>query len=349
MENTIENKTTLEKFAYLMDKDNYIIENKIFIDMMWNIAKTTSSKAKSSTIRNASIMIQQIFYWHFNAVKKGLTTTYQYKGKNTIKMDFEDWWNSCRLTDREVTTANKFLKESNLVEIVKMRIKQKDTDVFKPSNCYILNVSKIEEYLNKIVEINKELYFEKVTEIRKKNNDSSKKSRVKIKLSTENDVTTQSEVTSNLNTVDNVYNELLTLSTENTCGKPVDNIPVTTQSEVTVVTTQSGVTNKVTTQSEVTNKSNTSSNTSYTDRSKAVRSNSITKLELLNVIERRITNVAYNTWFISGIDKIEITKDIITLATTSEFVKQILETKFLEIIKDCVKDISSKQYKVVIK
>ena len=341
MENTnIKNKTPLEKFAYLMDKDNYIIENKIFIDMMWNISKNISSNPKSSTIRNASIMLQHVFYWHFNAIKKGVSTTYQYKGKNTIKMDFEDWWNSCRLTDREVTTANKFLKETKLIEIVKMRIKVKDSDIFKPSNCYILNQDKIEEYLNKIIEINKALYTEKVIDVRKKNNETSKKSRDIDELSTEKCVTTQSEVTTNTNGLNVIDEKLSTLSTGNTCGKSIECNSVTTQSEVTIVTPQS----------EVTNKSNTTSDTTYTDSNNFSNpSNSINKLELLELLKSNLSDVSFKTWFVSGIQNLEFNRNTLEITAINNFVKEILENRYLDLLKKCINNMGLTKSKIIIK
>ena len=200
----------LLKFAYLLDNDNYMVENKIFIDLMWHIAKEkmvskdargrTFITAKSYVIRNSGVMFQQIFYWHFNAIKQGKSTKYQYKGKNTVKMDFEDWWNACRLTDKEVSTANKFLIDSGLIEIQKMRIKQKDSDVFKPSNCYIINTPELEKYLSNIIDINKAMYEEKVIKVREENIKTSLKSKKSTNLSTEDDDTPETGVTNKSNT-----------------------------------------------------------------------------------------------------------------------------------------------------
>jgi len=359
----------LQQFAYLLDNDNYMVENKIFIDLMWHIAKEkmTSTDAngrkflttKSYVIRNAGIMFQQIFYWHFNAIKQGKTTKYLYKGENTVKMDFEDWWNACRLTDKEISTANKFLTESNLIDIQKMRIKQKGTDVFKPSNCYIIKTDVLEKYLTNIVDINKNMYDEKVIKVREKNIKTSTEYKKSTELCTQDVVTTVTGVTNEINVLEGVENNLSTQSTENikknievTCSvTPVTGVtkvpPVTGVTKVHPVT---GVT-EATTVTEVTNKSNTSSsdssspNSSYAERTDK-EATPLSYSVLLEALKLKMTKIEYNTWIKSGIKDCSISEDVIFINTANSFVKEILESKFSDIILRSISEITSIPYRI---
>ncbi len=348
----------LQQFAYLLDNDNYMVENKIFIDLMWHIAKekmtSTDRKgrnfitAKSYVIRNAGVMFQQIFYWHFNAIKQGKSTKYQYKGKNTIKMDFEDWWNACRLTDKEVSTANKFLIDSKLIEIQKMRIKQKDSEVFKPSNCYIINPEELEKYLLNIIDINKNMYAEKVIKVREENIKTSIKSKNSSNLSTDSLVTPVTDVTSESKALDGVVDNSSTISTISTSGKHEKNTPVTPVTGVTIDTPVTDVTID-TPVTDVTNKSNTSfSNTSCADRS-GKESSILSYPVLLENIKPKMTDVSFNTWFMNGIQKCEISDNKILFLAKNDLAKNILEEKYTDLINKTLKEITRDPYDIEFK
>ncbi|MEG0051211.1 MAG: DnaA N-terminal domain-containing protein [Terrisporobacter sp.] len=355
-------ENNLQQFAYLLDNDNYMVENKIFIDLMWHIAKekmvNTDSKgrkflaAKSYVIRNAGVMFQQIFYWHFNAIKNGKTTKYKYKGINTIKMDFEDWWDKCRLTDKEVSTANKFLIDTGLISIQKMRIKQTE-NTFKPSNCYIINNINLEKYLANIIEINKNMYIEKVEKVRELNIKTSNKSKENTDLSTLDSVTPVTGVTGNIGTLDNTDINLSTSSTLSTDSIPVkieNNDSVTPVTGVTIVPPVTGVT-IVPPVTGVTNKSNTScSNTSYSNKTEstppAIQDGQLTDIRLLKIIESKLTNVSFNTWFISGLESFVINNDKLIITTINAFILDIIKSRYLDIITESILEITNDKYNI---
>jgi len=365
-------ENNLQQFAYLLDNDNYMVENKIFIDLMWHIAKekmTNTDKkgrkvltTKSYVIRNAGIMFQQIFYWHFNAIKQGKATKYLYKGENTVKMDFEDWWNACRLTDKEISTANKFLTESNLIDIQKMRIKQKGTDVFKPSNCYIIKTDILEKYLSNIVDINKNMYDEKVVKVREKNIKTSTEHKKSTELRTYNVVTPVTVVTNEVNGLEGVENNLSTQFTQSTedieknIEVPCSVTPVTGVTKVhpvtgvTKATSVTGVT-KATSVTGVTNKSNTTSsdssspNSSYAERTDE-ETTPLSYPVLLEALKLKMTKIEYNTWIKSGIKDCSISEDVIFINTANSFVKEILESKFSDIILRAIREITSIPYRI---
>jgi hypothetical protein len=348
----------LQQFAYLLDNDNYMVENKIFIDLMWHIAKekmtSTDTKgrsfitAKSYVIRNAGVMFQQIFYWHFNAIKQGKATKYQYKGENTVKMDFEDWWNSCRLTDKEVSTANKFLIDAGLIEIQKMRIKQKDSDVFKPSNCYLINTIELEKYLVNIVDINKSMYEDKVIKVREENIRTSLKSKESTDSSTDDSVTSVTGGTCEINGLDGDENNSSTISTDENQENVSENSPVTPVTGVTVVTPVTGVT-VVTPLTDVTNKSNTSfADTSCTDRSEE-ESTPLSYSILLENLKSKLTDTSFKTWFENGIKEFSILDNKILIVAASSFTKDILENRYLEIINESICEITRYNYTIEFK
>jgi hypothetical protein len=357
------------KYAYLLDQDNYIVENKVFIDLMWYISKNKDNgegkskgiNTKSYVIRNSGIMFQQIFYWHYNAIKHNKPTKYQYNNKgasvNVVKMDFEDWWNSIRLTDTEVTTANKFLLETGLVEIHKMRIKVKDKDIFKPSNCYALKIDILEKYLEAIIEISQEMYKEKVDVVREKNIESSLKHREKLStnLSTDEAVTLETQVTLNLESLEGVKNNLSTLSTELTYEESSVTLEtgvtkVTLETEVTKATLETEVT-KATLETEVTNKSNTSfTDSSFADTSStdSIQDSSFSLQSYwkksLNIIKTQLTDVSYNTWIEDGISDVYLEGNSFILKTKTETHKDILETRYKDLITNAFKVISGREY-----
>lgn len=166
----------LMNLSCLLDSDNYILGNKSFTDLMWHIAKEKMTSidakgrsfitAKSYVIRNSGVMFQLIFSLYFNNDK---TNKYEYNGELAIKIDFEDWWNLCRLTDKEVSTANKFLIDTKLIQIQRIGIRDKGSEVMKYSNCYILNSDELSKYLNNMNNISREIYFDKVVKVREEN------------------------------------------------------------------------------------------------------------------------------------------------------------------------------------
>ncbi|NMA58631.1 DnaA N-terminal domain-containing protein [Clostridium cochlearium] len=369
---------SLEKYAYLLDRDNLCVENKIFIDLMWYIARNkdngkdkpkgmvtidklgrTQLKVKSYVIRNAGIMFQQIFYWHFTYLKKGKSTKYQYNkgGKmiNVIKKDFEDWWEDIRLTDKEVTSANKFLLDTELVEIYKMRIKETNL-VQKPCNCYALNLKLVEKYLDILTEISENVYKEKVENVRKRNIESSKQYKEKIKsteLSTNNPVTTVTGVTLNLESLPDVKNQLSTVSTvstsENLINNPVTTVTgVTKESTVTGVTKESTVTGvtKESTVTDVTNKSDTTykynkqiqQNREETSSSPLSNEKFWDNVKLL--LKNTITPVSYTTWIESSIKKFKYQDNKVILTAINNFSKEIIENRYKELIEKAIKNIS---------
>jgi len=348
----------LTQFAYLLDNDNYMVENKIFIDLMWHIAKEKMTSkdtkgrsfitAKSYVIRNAGIMFQQIFYWHFNATKQGKGTKYQYKGKNTVKMDFEDWWNACRLTDKEVSTANKFLLDAGLIEIQRMRIKQKDVEVYKLSNCYIINTDALEKYLVDIVTINKDIYSDKVLKVREKNTRISGENK---SLSTEDCETTVTGGSCEINGLDGTKNNSSIVSTVST-GQNQENLSkVNSKPAVTGGPKEHTVTEcpKEHTVTGGANKSNTSyADTSYTDGSD--RENTpLSYSILLENLKSKMTDTSFKTWIENGIKEFKIEDKKIYIMATSDFTKDILENRYLDTINKSIYEITKCNYTIEFK
>lgn len=362
---------SLDKYAYLLDKDNYMVENKIFIDLMWYIARNKNNgpnkpkgmvtkdkngklllSVKSHAVRNAGIMFQQLFYWHFNAIKQNKATKYKYNDngilKNVVKKDFENWWDELRLTDNEVTTANKFLIDAELIEIHRMRIKVKDKEVFKPSNCYILNESKIEEYLESIVDISKSVYKEKVEDVRENTIKRVKahKAKKSTALSTNEPVTPLKGETLNNKAFNEIINKLSTLST----SKNKIKYSVTPLKGVTKVTLVKGVTKdtplkgvtKDTPFNEVTNKSNTTytdttyTNTTYTDK-KEIPSFRDSWDEVSKILKLKLPEIQYKTWIKESIKNVEVDELYANLEVYNDFTKEILETRYRDDISEAFK------------
>jgi|GEM_PF-1973612 len=345
----------LQQFAYLLDNDNYMVENKIFVDLMWHIAKekmtSTDSKgrtfitAKSYVIRNAGVMFQQIFYWHFNAIKQGKATKYQYKGENTVKMDFEDWWNACRLTDKEVSTANKFLIDAGLIKIERIRIKQKNVKVYKLSNCYIINTDVLEKYLEDIVTINKDIYDDKVLKVREKNTRTSDKSKC---LSTEDCVPPVTEGTCEINGLDGVKSNSSTESTISTEQNQENLAETNLKPTVTGCPKEPTVTGcpKEPTVTGCANKSNTSfANTSYTDRSEEDTS-PLSYSTLLENLKSKMTDTSFKTWIENGIKEFNISNDKILITAANGFTKDILESRYLDMINESICEITRCNYTI---
>ncbi|GLC32882.1 DnaA N-terminal domain-containing protein [Clostridium omnivorum] len=362
---------SIDKYAYLLDKDNYMVENKIFIDLMWYIARNKDNgpnkpkgmvtkdknnkiilSVKSHAIRNAGIMFQQLFYWHFNAIKQNKATKYKYNDngilRNVVKKDYEDWWDELRLTDNEVTTANKFLIDADLIEIHKMRIKAKDKEVFKPSNCYLLKESKVEEYLESIVDISKAIYKEKVDDVRTNTIKRVKASKIKksTALSTNISVTPVKGETLKNKDCNNDINNLSTLST----GKVKIKYSVTPFKGVTKVTLVKGVTKdtllkrvtKDTPFKGVTNKSDTTysdttySDTTYSDK-KEIPSIRDSWDEVSKILKLKLPEIQYKTWIKESIKNVEVDELYAKLEVYNDFTKEILETRYRDDISEAFK------------
>ena len=360
----------IEKYAYFLDSENKIYENKIFIDLMWYIAKNKDNgeskpkgmvtidkngkavlSAKSYVIRNAGILFQHLFDWHFYYIKKGESTKYQYNdnGKmvNVVYKNFEDWWDEVRLTEVEITSANKFLIETGLITIRKMRIKtilNKDTseqrEVFKPTNCYAINWELTQKYLDILVDISKEVYKQKVDAVREKNIKTSSKAKEK-KLSTENTVTLETQVTLKIDGLQDINNDLSTLSTistddENTVTLETGVTKDTLETGVTKDTFETGVT-KDTFETGVTNNT-LSTNTLYShsllDREKDPSSLSVSKIweDIQRELSKSLSEVSFNTW-IKTLKVNSLNNETLSVVAPNEFTKGIIASRYADVIK----------------
>lgn len=334
----MKNKDML-KFAYLLDQDNYCVENKIFIDLMWSIAKTKMvsadkngkliMKVKSYTIRNAGIMFQQIFYWHFNALKNGRDTKYQYRGQNVVKMDYADFWDSLRLTEKEITSANEFLVKSGLVKIVKMRIKVRDQEIYKPSNCYIIETDELERHLENIIEISKEVYADKV-EKRKEHNKINRTKK-------ENSVPAVTGETGETGALEEVNDELSTELTLSTAEK--GSVPPVIEGTIVTAVTGGTIEPTVTGGTYI-------SNTTYTKNSYANTSDRTAPNwdQIKEIVKEQLTPVSFKTWFIELIAKVNIEKNTINIFTTTNFAKDILENRYKIYIAAATEQLTSNKY-----
>lgn len=362
----------IEKYAYLLDSENKIYENKIFIDLMWYIAKNKNNgenktkgmvtidkngkaiiSAKSYVIRNAGIMFQHLFDWHFYYIKKGESTYYQYNDKgtmiNVVYKSFEDWWDEVRLTEVEITSANKFLVETGLISIYKMRIKHtldkdkpSEREVFKPTNCYAINWELTEKYLDMLVDISKEVYKQKVEDVRARNIETSIKAREK-KQSTENLVTLETGVTLKIEASDSVKSNLSTKSTLSTS----DENAVTLETQVTKATLETGVT-KVTAETEVTKATIESAVTNNTLSTNTLYSHSLLDREetssspllveevwegVQKELSESLNEVSFNTW-IKTLKVQTIENETLIVVAPNNFTKGIVEARYVNIIKE---------------
>ena len=359
---------------------------------------------KSYVIRTAGMMLQDIFNWQFIYLKNDKMTAYRYnnngKIENTIKRDLNDWWDTLRLSPREITSGNKLLIQKielkniseyaeknwdtelhnnfevdcpysyfnlknkfgtdrvNLITIVKMRIKQKDTNVFKPSNCYILNWDVFGIFLDDLTNIVSNVYKNKIDNYKK---DTLKRSKIykakKVKLKA-SPVTAETEVTLKNKASEDVKNKLsteLTLSTGN-------DIPVTAETEVTKATAETEVTKattetevtKATTETEVTNKSElTYTDPTYTNSTlQKEKTNSFLpnpneeknfdkiNNKVLKYLQKNISDVSYKTWICNTVGNAKLEKDNILIPCSNEFVQQILNEKYKDQIINAYKSLN---------
>jgi len=65
----------------------------------------------------------------------------------------------------------------------------------------------------------------------------------------------------------------------------------------------------------------------------------------LELIKSELTEVSFNTW-LGSIEPINIGEDFIVLSTPNDFNKQILEDRYLILIKNAVKQVTQKNYQI---
>ena len=68
----------------------------------------------------------------------------------------------------------------------------------------------------------------------------------------------------------------------------------------------------------------------------------------LEIIKVELTEVSFNTW-LKSIEPISIDQNSIILAAPNEFTKGILEGRYLNLIKNAIKQITNKNYEVKFK
>lgn len=67
----------------------------------------------------------------------------------------------------------------------------------------------------------------------------------------------------------------------------------------------------------------------------------------LDIIKNELTVVSFNTW-INTIEPISLQDDVIVLGTPNDFIKNILKTRYITLISNALKQVTSKQYQVEI-
>lgn len=356
----------LASCAYLTDKDNLIIENRIFIDLVWELSKSKTEKArnllisegslteqqaikkiqntKSYIIRNAGIMLNHIFYWHYTYLKKNKKTffRYNYKGKfvNVIKKEEADWWDELRLTSKEITSANKLLIDLGLIEIHVMKVVRDGQAV--PSNCYQLLTHELAKHLKNLVDIQKKVYYEKVLKVKiaRKNYKLQKKNKKLLaklltKLLTCKSGSPVTGDTTLLNGYEDSTFELSTLSTlstePNNAGYTVTEC--TKENPVTKCTKENPVTGciKEDTVTKCTNKAVFTNNITYSDTTEQNSSfcfNTQNDL-ILEHIKQIVSDLSYITWIAPYFSEAKLVNNNLIISVPNEFTKEVLETKFL--------------------
>lgn len=394
------------KYAYLLDDENTMYSNKVFIDLMYYITKMNKIKTKSYVIRTAGMMLQHIFSWHFSYMKKGMPTKYRYNINgtlvNTVKKDYKDWWEVLRISDVEVTSANKLLtqviqliniseytkaikkekiiEESNvlpitfdvdfdkkseygllklkdifqedhisLVNIVVMRIKQKDSNVQKACNCYILNWNVFELFLNKLTEIVTEVYKDKVGKVEELNKITSKNYLRKHK----NTATLETGValeTKGLEVVQTHLSTLLTGSSEEEVSATLETgiakgtfvskiAKETLETKIAnkSVNTYTGITTVTTSQEEQKNISMLSNEDVLEVFKKDTQS-------VLSILKDQLTETTYNTWIDTCVAKAYLVEDIIIIPFQNDFSKEIVNIRYSELINNTYKLLATFKY-----
>jgi len=67
----------------------------------------------------------------------------------------------------------------------------------------------------------------------------------------------------------------------------------------------------------------------------------------LDIIKNELTVVSFNTW-INTIEPISLQDDVIVLGTPNDFIKNILKTRYITLISNALKQVTSKQYQIEI-
>src|SRR5690625_3760888 len=65
--------------------------------------------------------------------------------------------------------------------------------------------------------------------------------------------------------------------------------------------------------------------------------------DVLNIIKVELTEVSYNTW-LKTIVPYNMTNNTIVLAAPNDFTKGILEGRYLNLIKNAIKEVTKKEY-----
>jgi len=406
------------KYAYLLDEDNTMYSNKVFIDLMYYITKMNKIKTKSYVIRTAGMMLQHIFSWHFSYMKKGMPTKYRYNINgtlvNTVKKDYKDWWEILRISDVEVTSANKLLtqiiqliniseyekenqkgklletasevhtsfdksfdknsdygilklkdnfKEDNisLVNIVVMRIKQKDSNVQKACNCYILNWNVFELFLNKLTEIVSEVYKDKVGKVEELNKITSKNylKKHRNRAILETGVALETE---GLEVVQTHLSTLLTGTSEEEVSATLETgiAKGTLETRIAKGTLETKIA-KATLVSKIANKSvNTYTGITTVSTSQEEQKNISTlseeemlevfkkdNLSVISILKNKLTETTYNTWIDTCVPKAYLDKDVIIIPFQNDFSKEVVKSRYSELINSTYKLISNyKSYEI---
>lgn len=406
------------KYAYLLDEENTMYSNKVFIDLMYYITKLNNIKTKSYVVRTAGMMLQHIFSWHFSYMKRGIPTKYRYNNNgtlfNTVKKDHKDWWETLRISDTEVTSANKLLtqiikltniseyekkhqkvklledssslpnsfdvdfdKDSDygilklkdifqedhisLVSIVVMRIKEKDTNVYKACNCYLLNWNVFELFLNKLTDIVADVYKDKVEKVKELNKITSKNYLEKHK----NHAILETGVALKTESLEVVHTHLSTLLT----SSPEEEVSATLETGIAKATFEKGISKgtfetkiaKETLVSEIANKSvntYTSSTTVITSQEEEMNIDTLSKEDLIelfkkdtqsvmSILKDQLTETTYKTWIVPCIPKAYLDEDVIIIPFQTDFSKEIVNIRYYELISNAYKVLSNfKSYKI---
>lgn len=357
----------IQEYAYLLNGENKIYENKIFIDLMWYIAKNKDNgegkpkgmvtvdkngksvvNAKSYVIRNAGIMFQHIFDWHLYYITEGKPTQYRYNNKgtmvNVVYKNFEDWWNAVRLTETEITSANKFLVETGLISIHVMPImfvenKGTDKETRRPrrTNCYSINWEVAEQYLKMLVDVSKEIYNLKVAKVREKNIKTSQDARIK-KVSTEEDVTLETQVTLKIEASHGTQSDLPTLSTLSTSN----NIPKSCEQACVTCVTPVPKDTLVTDVPKDTRESHVPNNTLSTltlyshPRLEREKSSPLSVEKIWEGIQedlsRELEDASFKTWIKTLVAQ-SFNGETLTVVAPNDFTRGIVETRYTDAIK----------------
>jgi len=68
---------------------------------------------------------------------------------------------------------------------------------------------------------------------------------------------------------------------------------------------------------------------------------------VLDLLKNELTEISFNTW-INTIEPISLSSDTIVLGVPSDFNKGILESRYMALISNAVKQVTSKEYAIKI-